>query len=245
MPRPALLAVDGDPAAKSAIERELRKRYGADYEVVCEASGAAALGTLKQIGARGGQVVLVLADLRLPDMPGPEPMTRVHGLDPAARRALLTNWGDMEVGDRLVRGGGARPGRRLGPEAVAAGRRGLPPAGRRAAVRVAQLHRSGFEAVQVVGEQWSARAHELRDVLARNKVRYGFLPADSEAGRELLGRVGATAGQLPVVVTFDGLVLRNPPLSRSPRRCRPRPARPRPPTTWSCSGPARPGWPQP
>ena len=38
----------------------------------------------------------------------------------------------------------------------------------------------GFQAVQVVGGQWSARAHELRDLLARNKVGYGFLPADSE-----------------------------------------------------------------
>jgi hypothetical protein len=74
----------------------------------------------------------------------------------------------------------------------------------------AQLHRPGFQAVQVVGEQWSARAHELRDMLARNRVLYGFLPADSEEGRALLERVGATAEQLPVVVTFDGLVLRDP-----------------------------------
>ena len=27
----------------------------------------------------------------------------MHGLDPAAKRALLTRWGDLEVGDRLVR----------------------------------------------------------------------------------------------------------------------------------------------
>jgi thioredoxin reductase (NADPH) len=60
------------------------------------------------------------------------------------------------------------------------------------------------------GEQWSARAHELRDLLARNSVRYGFLPAGSEQGRALLDRVGATAEQLPIVVTFDGLVLRDP-----------------------------------
>jgi thioredoxin reductase (NADPH) len=74
----------------------------------------------------------------------------------------------------------------------------------------AQQHRPGFQAVQVVGDQWSARAHELRDLLARNKVLYGFLSADSEEGRALLERVGATAEQLPVVVTFDGLVLRDP-----------------------------------
>jgi hypothetical protein len=52
MPRPALLAVDGGPAAKTAIERELRRLYGADYEVACAASGAAALGALEQLGTR-------------------------------------------------------------------------------------------------------------------------------------------------------------------------------------------------
>jgi hypothetical protein len=40
MVRPVLLAVDDDPAARSSIEAELRKRYGADYEVICEGSGA-------------------------------------------------------------------------------------------------------------------------------------------------------------------------------------------------------------
>jgi thioredoxin reductase (NADPH) len=48
-------------------------------------------------------VALVLADLRLADMSGIELMARVGGLDPAAKRALLTDWGDREVGARLVR----------------------------------------------------------------------------------------------------------------------------------------------
>jgi thioredoxin reductase (NADPH) len=210
MRRPTLLAVDGDPAARRGIEDELRKRYGADYEVVCEPSGAAALGTLEQIVARGGQVALVLANLYLPDMSGIELMARVHGLDPAAKRALLTRWGDLEVGDRLVRAAvlgqvddwGLTPWQR-GDESF-----------HKLVVRLldewAKTHRPGFQAVQVIGERWSARAHELRDLLARNKVRYGFLPAGSEEGRALLDRVGATAAQLPVVVTFEGLVLANP-----------------------------------
>ena len=103
MPQPVLLAVDGDPAAKTLILGELRKRYGADYEVSCEGSGAAALGALERVKARGGKVALVLADLRLPDMSGIELLTRAHRLHPAAKRAVVTGWGDLEVGDRLVR----------------------------------------------------------------------------------------------------------------------------------------------
>jgi CheY-like chemotaxis protein len=68
MVRPVLLAVDDEPAARSSIEEELRKRYGADYEVICEGSGAAALGALEQVKVRGGEVALVLTDQWMPDM---------------------------------------------------------------------------------------------------------------------------------------------------------------------------------
>jgi thioredoxin reductase (NADPH) len=210
MPRPVLLAVDGDPAAKTALERELRTRYGADYQVLCAGSGTAALGALEQVKARGGQVALVLADLRLPDTNGIELLTKVHELDPAAKRALLTGWGDLQVGDRLVRAAVLGQVDDWGLKPWQPGDEGFHQLVVGLLYEWAQLHRPGFQAVQVVGEQWSARAHELRDLLARNKVLYGFLPADSEEGRALLGRVGATAEQLPVVVTFDGLVLRDP-----------------------------------
>jgi thioredoxin reductase (NADPH) len=78
MLRPVLLAVDDEPAARSSIEAELRKRYEADYEVICEGSGAAALGALEQVKARGGTVALVLADLWMPDMTGIELLTKAH-----------------------------------------------------------------------------------------------------------------------------------------------------------------------
>ncbi len=212
MPRPVLLAVDGDPVSRKAVEEELRKRYGADYQVLCAGSGAAGLQALEQVGARGGQAALVLADLRLPDMSGIELMSRVHGLDPAAKRALLTGWGDRQVGDRLVRAAVLGQVDDWGLKPWQPGDEGFHQLVVGLLYEWAQLHRPGFQAVQVVGEQWSARAHELRDLLARNKVLYGFVPADSEEGRALLEQVGATADQLPVVVTFDGLVLRDPSL---------------------------------
>ncbi|MGY1737603.1 NAD(P)/FAD-dependent oxidoreductase [Geodermatophilus sp. SYSU D00684] len=62
----------------------------------------------------------------------------------------------------------------------------------------------------MVGERWAARSHEIRDLLSRNSVAYGFLDVTSEEGRALLREVGRPAGRLPVVVLFDGRVLEDP-----------------------------------
>ena len=53
----------------------------------------AALGALERVKARGGTAALVLADLWMPDMTGIELLAKVHAVDPAAKRALLTGWG--------------------------------------------------------------------------------------------------------------------------------------------------------
>ena len=64
--------------------------------------------------------------------------------------------------------------------------------------------------MRVVGEQWSARSYEIRDLLSRNVLPFGFYPADTGPGKALLEQAGATAAALPVIIMFDGRVLENP-----------------------------------
>jgi hypothetical protein len=66
------------------------------------------------------------------------------------------------------------------------------------------------EVMRVVGEQWSARSHEIRDLLSRNVVPFGFYPGDAGAGRALLEQAGATAAALQVIIMSDWRVLENP-----------------------------------
>ena len=47
-----------------------------------------------------------------------------------------------------------------------------------------------FEAVQLIGERWSARSTELRDIFVRNHVPTGFYDAASPRGQELLAALG-------------------------------------------------------
>ena len=58
----------------------------------------------------------------------------------------------------------------------------------------------GFEAVQVIGERWSARSQELRDLFSRHRVPAGFYDAASARGRQMLGELGLASPELPVVV---------------------------------------------
>ena len=58
----------------------------------------------------------------------------------------------------------------------------------------------GFEPVQVIGQRWSARSQELRDLFARHRVPAGFYDAASERARQLLRELGLASPELPVVV---------------------------------------------
>jgi thioredoxin reductase (NADPH) len=66
-------------------------------------------------------------------------------------------------------------------------------------------------AVRIIASQQSARAHELRDTLARNSVPYVFHDAESADGQWWLAQAGQDGSALPVLVTYTGQVLVDPP----------------------------------
>ena len=98
--KPMILAVDDDVDALRRLTRELKQRYGVDYDVVCQRSPQRALEILE--GVRGGEqeVALVLADQEMPELGGAELLARVHRLHPQARRGLLVHWGDWAHPER-------------------------------------------------------------------------------------------------------------------------------------------------
>ena len=58
----------------------------------------------------------------------------------------------------------------------------------------------GFEAAQVIGQRWSARSQELRDLFSRHRVPAGFYDATSGHGQQMLRELGLASAELPVVV---------------------------------------------
>jgi thioredoxin reductase (NADPH) len=208
--RPVLLAVDDDVADLREISRELHKRYGEDYRVVCERAPEAALERLQDLEEAGEEVALVLADQWMAGMNGPDFLTRAGEISSTAKRALLVDWGDRAA---------VRPLH----QAMSLGRIDYyvtKPYGD----HDERFHRviseflydwskdriPKFDEIRVVGEQWSPRSFELRDLLGRNGVLHTFHSSDSKEGRDLLARIGHQEAQLPVVVLFDGQVLVDP-----------------------------------
>jgi thioredoxin reductase (NADPH) len=207
MARPVLMAVDDEPAVLRLVQQELHKRYGSDYDVRCLTSPEDALRDLAAVPARG-EVALVLADQQMPGMTGLQFLDQVRTLHPEAKRAVLITWGDRSAAPVLS----ASVLQKIDwiPKPWRPGDEHFHQAIGQWLYEWALPHRPRFVAVRIVGEQWSARSHQLRDLLSRSSVAFDFLDVSSEEGRALLRAVGADEEALPVVVLFDGRVLRDP-----------------------------------
>lgn len=188
-------------------EAELRKRYEADYQLIRAGSDQDALEILGRLRDEHRQVSLVLADQRLA---GAELLARARSLHPAARRVLLTSWGYQGDSEEVVQAMVLGDIDAYVAEPVASPDERFHRAVTEQLDEWARSNLPGFEAVRVVGEEWEARSHELRELLGRNGVPFGFYPADGPEGRRLLEEPGATGAALPTVVLFDGRVLADP-----------------------------------
>jgi thioredoxin reductase (NADPH) len=211
MSEPLLVAVDDDPGLLRDVERELRNRYAADYRVRCVGSASEARVMLQELAAAGEEVALVLAGEELSEASGTELLAEVPSLFPHAQRVLLIGWGhlgDTDTGDAIF-------------EAIARGRvdqylvRPAPPPDEQFHQAVssfllawAEARRRAPHTIDVVGETWSGRAYELREVLGRCAMPHRFWLAGSEEGRAILADAGLR--RFPFIVMPDGRIMEDP-----------------------------------
>jgi thioredoxin reductase (NADPH) len=206
--KPVILAVDDDRVVLSAVERDLRRRYGKDYRVIGAGSGEAALDALRQLSLRSEIVALFVVDQRMPQMTGVEFLTEAIQIFPGAKRALLTAYADTEAAiraineirlDHYLMKPWDPPEEHLYPvlDDLLDDWRGA--------------YRPAFEGIRIVGHRWSPLTHEIKNFLARNQVPYQWLDIESDAAaRQLLETAHADVARLPVVVLTDGTTLTQP-----------------------------------
>jgi thioredoxin reductase (NADPH) len=206
--RPAIVAVDDEPAVLAAVARDLRRGFGERYRVLRAASGPQALELLRELRKRGDQAALLIADQRMPSMSGTDYLVEARKIVPDAKRVLLTAYADTEAAiaaindvalDYYLLKPWDPPEEQLFPvveDLLTTWESG------------AALEAGG---VRVIGHRFSKDSHDLRDFLARNRVpaRWLDVERDGEA-RELLQVAGVDADRLPVTLLEDGSVLERP-----------------------------------
>jgi thioredoxin reductase (NADPH) len=210
MAQPVLFAVDSDRDILLAIERDLTRRFGADYPIVTADTPDGAFAQLNV----DDQVAVVIAGQWLAGTTGVDFLTACHQLHPTAKRLVLIAYGDVAAGRAAVR-------------AMALGQLDhylnkpwgdpefelYPTVSELLSQRVHAAVAAGSqpEAVRIVGARWSARSHELRDLLARNNASHGFYDIATPEGRQLIQEAGVMPGDRPIALLFDGRVLVDPP----------------------------------
>ena len=210
MPKPILLALDGDERDLQRLELELTKRYATDYRVVAERSPANAIRTLEDHAAAGGDAALLVTALWLPDTTGVEVLARAHALFPHAKRLLVIRWGDRAAATPILRATALNQIDTYTGKPIGESAEGFHKVVTDLLADWSSLTQPQMEAVSVVGDAWSSRSHELRDLLRRNGVSYRYYDVNTEEGQVRLERIGCPRGPLPVVALFDGTVLSDP-----------------------------------
>ena len=175
---------------------------------------------MRDLRKAGLPVALVIGGVGGQDRDGIEVLAAIRGIDPTALRVAAVRWGDW-------------PSVRSVFDAVTVGTVDHWVT-RPVQAPDEEFHRSvteflrewssgrggGFEAVQVIGERWSARSQELRDLLSRYRVPAGFYDAATGRARQMLGELGLAvagpAGCRAPVRGRSGPRWSTPPTARSP-----------------------------
>jgi thioredoxin reductase (NADPH) len=210
MKLPYILAVDDDEQVLSAITRDLRSEYSNDYRVVSTSSAAEALEALAELKKKKKSLALLVADQRMPEMPGVEFLRKALKIFPEARRVLLTAYSDTDAAIEAINE------LQLDYYFI---KPWDPPEEKLYPVLQGLLtdwqatHHPYFEGIKVVGYQFSPRSHEIKDFLASNLLPYQWLEVHTNSrARELMEAYSCKEEDLPLLVLEDGNHLCNPDL---------------------------------
>ena len=103
MTKQILMAVDDNAQDMAVLQRELHKRYGEDYDIICQQTPEAALQQLEALQALDAQVLILLAARDMVSMTGIEFLAQAHERHPYAKRVLLIPWGNRSESRPILR----------------------------------------------------------------------------------------------------------------------------------------------
>lgn len=203
MTGPAIFVVDQEPSSLGVLLTDLARRFGKAFTVKGEDSAEAALATLQEMANANEPIALLLVDDSSSEF-----LTRAHELHPGAKRVLLVDRDYSSTSPAV--------------QAIALGRAEYhivrPWADDEMMYRAmseflsswTKEHEPKFELFRIIAKKGDSRVLQLRDVMTRFSLPFGFYAVESDAGRRLLRDAGLDESHLPVVIRYDGHVIIDP-----------------------------------
>jgi len=211
MKKPIIFTVDDDPQVLQAIQRDLRQEFRKSYRIISTTSADEALETLVDLKSKGDNVALFLSDQRMPEMLGVDFLEKAKVFFPDAKRVLLTAYSDIEAAIKAINDV-QLDFYLMKPWA--------PPEEKLFPVLNDLLddwqgdHIPDFNGIRVLGQQWSAQSHTIKDFLSANMIPYKWLDVHTnESAKTLLESHKLTEGELPIIFYQDGTYQSKPELA--------------------------------
>lgn len=204
---PVLLVTDVEGGASATADALLR-RYGSEYTIVFESTGAAADDRLRQFARSGVRVALVLVATTVPRANVLETARVLH---PQARRGLLLDWNESRVHrEEIAEAFARRHAECFVTKPVATPDERFHRSITELLDEWARQNTTTVATVQIVDVDRSARVFEICDALQRHDVPYAFHTVQSPNGRAILDGAALDSDTLPVIVLHDGQTLVDP-----------------------------------
>jgi thioredoxin reductase (NADPH) len=208
MKKPIILAVDDDPQVLRAIRQDLRSQYKNDYKILSTDNAQEALDSLIELKNKGEEVALFLSDQRMPIMQGVDFLEQAMLIYPKAKKVLLTAYSDTDAAikainkvqlDHYLIKPWDPPTEKLYPtldDLLEEWQANYQPV---------------FSGLRIIGYQYSAESHALKDYLASNLFPYRWMNIDeNEDAQQLLDSNNLQREGLPFVFFENGEILSKP-----------------------------------
>jgi thioredoxin reductase (NADPH) len=191
------------------LARDLRRRFGADYDVITAADAASGLEFLRR--ARDEDVALVIAPYRMQNgMPGTDYFVDVRDAYPGAKRLLEIDVGDVGAQQDIRRALTLNQIDFFFGTPWESPEEELYPVIGEALRLWARQHAPRYSKATILDAVGSPKGREMQTNMARNAVTTTLHTIDSDEGRAYIHQHELSTDRLPILILWDGRVLVDP-----------------------------------
>ncbi|CAN5579860.1 FAD-dependent oxidoreductase [soil metagenome] len=204
-----ILVVDHDERSLEVLQRDMTRRYGADYDVLSSTSSLEAARLQERLARDERIVALAIAYQWMPEMTGIDLLSQSREYHPGAMRALMIDVGDLRAEQPIIRALTLNHIDYYFGKPWASPEEELYPTTGEALRVWSSTHLPRLEKIKFIGEPRSPLISSLVRGAEHNNVATGVYPPDSPGSRALMREHGLTHDDLPAAVLYDGRIIRD------------------------------------